>query len=67
MCVLQTYELYTCIELLNISFRLLDVIAGRKDPKGLQSGRVLVDNNLVTSDLRLCSAYVVQVGENTLV
>ncbi|XP_056616402.1 broad substrate specificity ATP-binding cassette transporter ABCG2-like isoform X1 [Triplophysa dalaica] len=39
---------------------LLDVIAGRKDPKGLQSGRVLVDNNVVTSDLRLCSAYVVQ-------
>ncbi len=43
-------------------FRLLDVIAGRKDPKGLKSGQVLVDNTIVTSDLRLCSAYVVQVG-----
>ncbi|XP_051773651.1 broad substrate specificity ATP-binding cassette transporter ABCG2c isoform X2 [Ctenopharyngodon idella] len=39
---------------------LLDVIAGRKDPKGLKSGQVLVDNTIVTSDLRLCSAYVVQ-------
>ncbi|XDV50801.1 hypothetical protein PO909_019812 [Leuciscus waleckii] len=39
---------------------LLDVIAGRKDPKGLKSGQVLVDNAIVTSDLRLCSAYVVQ-------
>ncbi|RXN27622.1 ATP-binding cassette sub-family G member 2-like isoform X2 [Labeo rohita] len=39
---------------------LLDVIAGRKDPKGLKSGQVLVDNTIVTSELRLCSAYVVQ-------
>ncbi|KAF5891413.1 ATP-binding cassette sub-family G member 2-like, partial [Clarias magur] len=39
---------------------LLDVIAGRKDPRGLRSGRVLLDNKLVTSDLRLISAYVVQ-------
>uniref|UniRef100_A0A8C1LMT1 ABC transporter domain-containing protein n=1 Tax=Cyprinus carpio TaxID=7962 RepID=A0A8C1LMT1_CYPCA len=39
---------------------LLDVIAGRKDPRGLKSGQVLVDNTIVTSDLRLCSAYVVQ-------
>uniref|UniRef100_A0A8C2HGP2 ATP-binding cassette, sub-family G (WHITE), member 2c n=1 Tax=Cyprinus carpio TaxID=7962 RepID=A0A8C2HGP2_CYPCA len=31
-----------------------------KDPKGLKSGQVLVDNTTVTSDLRLCSAYVVQ-------
>lgn len=39
---------------------LLDVIAGRKDPKGLQKGSVLVDGRVVTSDLRLSSAYVVQ-------
>ncbi|KAI4874092.1 hypothetical protein NFI96_016337 [Prochilodus magdalenae] len=39
---------------------LLDVIAGRKDPKGLKSGHVLVDNEVVTSSLRHCSAYVVQ-------
>ncbi|XP_065107111.1 broad substrate specificity ATP-binding cassette transporter ABCG2c [Paramisgurnus dabryanus] len=39
---------------------LLDVIAGRKDPKGLKSGQILVDNTIVTSDLRLSSAYVVQ-------
>uniref|UniRef100_A0A8B9H1C1 ATP binding cassette subfamily G member 2 (JR blood group) n=1 Tax=Astyanax mexicanus TaxID=7994 RepID=A0A8B9H1C1_ASTMX len=39
---------------------LLDVIAGRKDPRGLKSGKVLVDNALVTSSLRLSSAYVVQ-------
>ncbi|XP_045904151.1 broad substrate specificity ATP-binding cassette transporter ABCG2b isoform X3 [Micropterus dolomieu] len=39
---------------------LLDVIAGRKDPAGLQQGKVLVDGKVVTSDLRLSSAYVVQ-------
>ncbi|KAF7663306.1 hypothetical protein LDENG_00213550 [Lucifuga dentata] len=39
---------------------LLDVIAGRKDPAGLQEGKVLVDGNTVTSNLRLSSAYVVQ-------
>ncbi|XP_073326630.1 broad substrate specificity ATP-binding cassette transporter ABCG2b [Pagrus major] len=39
---------------------LLDVIAGRKDPAGLQHGRVLVDGKVVTSELRLSSAYVVQ-------
>nr|XP_006630613.2 PREDICTED: ATP-binding cassette sub-family G member 2-like isoform X1 [Lepisosteus oculatus] len=39
---------------------LLDVIAGRKDPRGLRSGQVLVDNQIMTSELRLRSAYVVQ-------
>ncbi|KAM3864638.1 broad substrate specificity ATP-binding cassette transporter ABCG2b [Diretmus argenteus] len=39
---------------------LLDVIAGRKNPAGLQQGKVLVDGRVVTSDLRLTSAYVVQ-------
>ncbi|KAM9856563.1 broad substrate specificity ATP-binding cassette transporter ABCG2b [Aulostomus maculatus] len=39
---------------------LLDVIAGRKDPAGLREGNVLVDGKVVTSDLRLSSAYVVQ-------
>uniref|UniRef100_H3AMB7 ATP-binding cassette, sub-family G (WHITE), member 2b n=1 Tax=Latimeria chalumnae TaxID=7897 RepID=H3AMB7_LATCH len=39
---------------------LLDVIAGRKDPKGLKSGQVLVDGQLVMNNLCLRSAYVVQ-------
>uniref|UniRef100_A0A3Q3LCT4 ABC transporter domain-containing protein n=1 Tax=Mastacembelus armatus TaxID=205130 RepID=A0A3Q3LCT4_9TELE len=39
---------------------LLDVIAGRKDPAGLRQGNVLVDGRVVTSELRLRSAYVVQ-------
>uniref|UniRef100_A0A8C6L2K4 ATP-binding cassette sub-family G member 2-like n=1 Tax=Nothobranchius furzeri TaxID=105023 RepID=A0A8C6L2K4_NOTFU len=39
---------------------LLDVIAGRKNPAGLRQGHVLVNGRLVTSDLRLSSAYVVQ-------
>ncbi|XP_013866836.1 broad substrate specificity ATP-binding cassette transporter ABCG2b [Austrofundulus limnaeus] len=39
---------------------LLDVIAGRKDPAGLRQGQVLVNGRLVTSELRLSSAYVVQ-------
>ncbi|KAM9770230.1 broad substrate specificity ATP-binding cassette transporter ABCG2b [Menidia menidia] len=39
---------------------LLDVLAGRKDPAGLRQGKVLVNGKVVTSDLRLSSAYVVQ-------
>uniref|UniRef100_A0A3Q0SD38 ATP-binding cassette, sub-family G (WHITE), member 2b n=1 Tax=Amphilophus citrinellus TaxID=61819 RepID=A0A3Q0SD38_AMPCI len=39
---------------------LLDVLAGRKDPAGLRQGNVLVNGKVVTSDLRLSSAYVVQ-------
>ncbi|XP_076831083.1 broad substrate specificity ATP-binding cassette transporter ABCG2c isoform X2 [Brachyhypopomus gauderio] len=39
---------------------LLDVLAGRKDPKGLKAGQVLVDNSVVTSSIRLSTAYVVQ-------
>lgn len=41
--------------------RLLDVLAGRKNPAGLRQGNVLVNGKVVTSDLRLSSAYVVQV------
>ncbi|XP_063067267.1 broad substrate specificity ATP-binding cassette transporter ABCG2b [Engraulis encrasicolus] len=39
---------------------LLDVIAGRKDPRGLRDGRVLLDGQPVTSEIRLSSAYVTQ-------
>uniref|UniRef100_A0A669CBR9 ATP-binding cassette, sub-family G (WHITE), member 2b n=1 Tax=Oreochromis niloticus TaxID=8128 RepID=A0A669CBR9_ORENI len=39
---------------------LLDVLAGRKNPAGLRQGNVLVNGKVVTSDLRLSSAYVVQ-------
>ncbi len=46
---------------LSLSIRLLDVIAGRKDPAGLREGQILVDGEVVTSELRLSSAYVVQV------
>lgn len=49
---------YQC---LSLSVRLLDVIAGRKDPAGLKEGRVLLDGKAITADLRLSSAYVVQV------
>lgn len=45
----------------SLSIRLLDVIAGRKNPVGLKQGLVLVDGKAVTSELRLSSAYVVQV------
>uniref|UniRef100_A0A8B9JMP8 ABC transporter domain-containing protein n=1 Tax=Astyanax mexicanus TaxID=7994 RepID=A0A8B9JMP8_ASTMX len=50
--LLMQYSSYEC--------RLLDVIAGRKDPRGLRTGQILVDNKIVTSELRLMSAYVVQ-------
>uniref|UniRef100_A0A8C9VYI4 ATP-binding cassette, sub-family G (WHITE), member 2b n=1 Tax=Scleropages formosus TaxID=113540 RepID=A0A8C9VYI4_SCLFO len=49
-----------CVAGLGSGSLLLDVIAGRKDPQGLCSGEVLVDSKVVTSDLRLSSAYVVQ-------
>lgn len=45
----------------SLPVRLLDVIAGRKNPVGLKQGLVLVDGRAVTSELRLSSAYVVQV------
>ena len=44
-------------------FRLLDVVAGRKDPAGLRQGKVLIDGKAVISELRLSSAYVVQVDK----
>ncbi|KAI4895951.1 hypothetical protein NFI96_018487 [Prochilodus magdalenae] len=50
----------THIPLITCVCSLLDVIAGRKDPRGLRSGQILVDNKFVTSELRLMSAYVVQ-------
>lgn len=52
----------TSIIIHNLLQRLLDVIAGRKDPAGLRQGQVLVDGKVVTSELRLSSAYVVQVS-----
>lgn len=57
MCVLSLAVLLT----LYLFVRLLDVIAGRKDPKGLRSGQVLVDSEIVNADMRMRSAYVVQV------
>lgn len=39
---------------------LLDVLAKRKDPKGLKEGVVLVDGKAVGDDFRLMSGYVVQ-------
>lgn len=56
----QKHEYYC----LSLPDRLLDVIAGRKDPAGLKEGNVLVDGKVVTSDLRLSSAYVVQVNNS---
>uniref|UniRef100_S4RLX7 ATP-binding cassette, sub-family G (WHITE), member 2b n=1 Tax=Petromyzon marinus TaxID=7757 RepID=S4RLX7_PETMA len=39
---------------------LLDVLAGRKDPKGLKGGTVLLDGHPMDSGFRLISGYVVQ-------
>uniref|UniRef100_A0A3Q1J774 ABC transporter domain-containing protein n=1 Tax=Anabas testudineus TaxID=64144 RepID=A0A3Q1J774_ANATE len=55
----QSHE-YQFLYLLSPFSRLLDVLAGRKDPAGLRIGSVLVDGRAVTSELRLSSAYVVQ-------
>lgn len=51
-------------EFFSLSARLLDILACRKDPAGLTEGRVLMDGKAVTSDLRLSSAYVVQVNSS---
>ena len=40
---------------------LLDVLAGRKDPKNI-TGTVLYDGKAVPSDFRLIAGYVVQVS-----
>lgn len=53
----DVHEYYFCC----LSIRLLDVIAGRKNPVGLKQGHVLVDGKVVTPELRLSSGYVVQV------
>ncbi|XP_038639130.1 broad substrate specificity ATP-binding cassette transporter ABCG2-like [Scyliorhinus canicula] len=39
---------------------LLDVLANRKDQKGLKSGQILLNGRLVDSNFNLQSAYVVQ-------
>ncbi|XP_043535167.1 broad substrate specificity ATP-binding cassette transporter ABCG2-like [Chiloscyllium plagiosum] len=39
---------------------LLDVLANRKDAKGLKSGQILLNGQLVNSNFHLQSAYVVQ-------
>lgn len=54
--VQHLHEYYFCSPV-----RLLDVIAGRKNPAGLKQGLVMVDGKEVSSELRLISAYVVQV------
>ncbi len=46
--------LFTC-------YRLLDVLAARKDPRGLL-GLVLIDGQPQPADFKLASGYVVQVG-----
>ena len=43
-------------------FRLLDVLAQRKDPFGLKDGLVLLNGEKPPNDFRLMSGYVVQVG-----
>lgn len=42
--------------------RLLDILAKRKDPKGLKDGKVLYNGDKPPSNLRLMSGYVVQVN-----
>lgn len=44
-------------------FRLLDVLAARKDPTGL-SGEVLLDGAPQPSNFKCLSGYVVQVQKN---
>ena len=43
-----------------IFFRLLDILAGRKDPSGI-SGQVLIDGTLPPSNFKCMVGYVLQV------
>lgn len=63
LSLIYEHTVYTLVFLF-LSVRLLDVIACRKDPAGLKEGTVLVDGKVVTSDIRLSSAYVVQVSSS---
>ena len=45
----------------HVLYRLLDVLAQRKDPAGLTDGLVLLDRNKLPENFRLISGYVVQV------
>ena len=45
-----------------VSYRLLDILAGRKDPAGL-TGHVLINGRPLPSNFKRISGYVVQVLE----
>ena len=47
---------------LALAFRLLDVLAGRKNPEGL-SGSILVDGGKQPKNFKCMTGYVVQVRE----
>ncbi|XP_034632746.1 broad substrate specificity ATP-binding cassette transporter ABCG2-like [Trachemys scripta elegans] len=52
--------LRNCVKSHPFFFRLLDVLAGWKDPKGLRSGQIFMDGKPANSQFHLCSAYIVQ-------
>uniref|UniRef100_A0A674I1W1 ABC transporter domain-containing protein n=1 Tax=Terrapene triunguis TaxID=2587831 RepID=A0A674I1W1_9SAUR len=52
--------LRNCVKSHPFFFRLLDVLAGWKDPKGLRSGQIFMDGKSANSQFHLCSAYIVQ-------
>ena len=47
-------------------FRLLDILAGRKDKSGLR-GQVLVNGQQQPSNFKCISGYVVQVGTGNVI
>ncbi len=53
-------ELFTEYMLFLFYFRLLDILAGRKDPKGLR-GHVLIDGQVQPAYFKCMSGYVSQV------
>lgn len=48
-----------------VNLRLLDVLAGRKDPGGL-TGTLLLDGQPVPENFKCMVGYVVQVGESAV-
>ena len=57
----SVYLIHVCLDFYLLSdFRLLDILAGRKDPQGL-SGHVLVDGASQPNNFKCMAGYVIQV------
>ena len=57
---------FFCIEITMCAYRLLDILAGRKDKSGL-TGQVLVNGQPQPRNFKCISGYVVQVSDHVYI